>query len=125
MVEEFAMSSPPEDELEKLFAAEESAISDDGFSRRVIEQTGKELAWRRTAIYGAGLTGLGFALGGIFEIAPHLPDVSAWFGGLTSAVQLSDLGGAVQGASDGTQMAVVAVLAGLTCLITAVSLQSR
>ncbi len=119
------MSPQPEDGLEKMFAAEESAISDDGFSRRVIERTGRELAWRRTAIYGAGLAGLGFALGGILEIAPHLPDVSAWFGGVTSAVQLSDLSGAVQGASDATQMAVVAGLAGLTCLIAAVSLQNR
>ena len=124
MFEEFPMSPQPEDGLEKLFAAEESTISDDGFSGRVIERTGKELATRRTAIYGAGLAGLGFALGGIFEIAPHLPDVTAWFGGVTSAVQFSDLTGAVQGASDGTQMAVVAILAGLTCLITAVSLQN-
>lgn len=35
------------------------------------------------------------------------------------------LSGAVGGASDAAQMALVAVLAGVTCLLAAVSLQNR
>ena len=128
MFEEFPMPPQPEDKLEKLFAAGENAIRDEGFSGRVLEQVGaaqKSLAWRRTAIYGAGLAGLGFALGGIVEMAPYLPDVSGWFGNVTSAVEVASISGAVQGASDATQLAILAVLAGLACLVTAVSMQSR
>lgn len=122
------MPPQPEDQLETMLAAEERAISDDGFSRRVEERLGageRSLVWRRTAIYGAGLAGLGFAIGGIVEMAPYLPDLSAWLGRVTNAVQLSSVSGAVAGASDPVQMAVAAVLAGFTCLVAAVSLQNR
>jgi hypothetical protein len=125
MFEERLMPPEPEDQLEKLFAAEEQAIHDDGFSQRVVERAGKGLAWRRTAIYGAGLAGLGFALGGIVEMTPYLPDIAGWFEGLSNSVRTANLGGAVQGASDATQLAIVAVVAGVTFLVTAFSLQSR
>ncbi len=128
MFEEFPMSPRSEDPLEDMFAAEEREIPDEGFSQRVVKRLGadeRSLTRRRTAIYGAGLAGLGFALGGILEMAPHLPDVSDWLVSINAAVQVSNLSGAVQGVSDGAQMAIVAVLAGLTCLLAAVSMQSR
>jgi hypothetical protein len=125
MFEERLMPPKPEDELERLLAAEERAIRDDGFSRRVVDQAGKVIAWRRTAIFGSGLAGLGFALGGIVELTPHLPNITGWLDGLLSTTRTIDVSGAVQGASDGAQLAVVAVIAGITFLVTAVSLQSR
>src|SRR5690349_20680157 len=78
MFEERPMPPEPDDQLESLFAAEERAIRDDGFSRRVAERAGKDLIRRRTAIYGASLAGLGFALGGLLELEPHLTGLTRW-----------------------------------------------
>jgi hypothetical protein len=120
------MPPEPEDNLERMFAAEEAAIRDDGFSQRVMEQAGKTTAWRRTAIYGAGVAGFGFAIGGITEMAPHLPKLTEWLDGATNAIATTNVTEAVRGASDATQLAIAAVLAGLIFLVTAVaSAQSR
>ena len=120
------MPPEPEDNLEQMFAAEEAAIRDDGFTERVMEQAGKTTAWRRTAIYGAGIAGFGFALGGITEIAPHLPKMTGWLDGVMNAITTASVAGAVQSASDATQLGIVAVLAGLIFLVTAVAAaQSR
>jgi hypothetical protein len=125
MFEERPMPPEPEDDLERMFAAEEAAIQDNGFTQRVMEHSGKIAARRRTAIYGAGIAGFGFAIGGITEMAPHLPKVSGWLDGVTNVIAPTNVSAAVQGASDATQLAIVAVLAGLTFLITAVAVQSR
>jgi hypothetical protein len=128
MFEDGPMSQKPEDGLERMFAAAEAAIRDDGFTQRVVEQVeraDKGVLWRRTAIYGAGLAGAGFAVGGIFEMAPHLPKMSGWFDGVVSAVSTAGVEDAVQNASDATQLAIVAVLAGVTFLVAAVTLQNR
>ena len=119
------MSPEPEDQLERLLAAEEAAIGDDGFTQRVMDRADKDLVRRRTAIYGAGLAGLGFAIGGIVEMAPHLPNISSWLDGLVSSVTSASVQEAVRGASDATQLGVVAVLVGLSFLIAAVTLQNR
>lgn len=119
------MPPEPEDELERLFAAEERAIRDDGFSQRVVERVGKGTVLRQFAIYGSGLAGLGFALGGIVELSPYLPNFTGWFESVTRAAQSLDVQGTVQGASDGVQLAAVALVAGITFLLTAVSLQNR
>ena len=50
MFEERLMPPEPEDELERLFAAEEKAIRDDGFSARVVEQSRKSSAMRQIAL---------------------------------------------------------------------------
>jgi hypothetical protein len=89
------------------------------------EQSDKGVMLRRTAIYGAGLAGAGFAVGGIFEMSPHLPKMSGWFDGVVGAVSTVRVGDAVQNASDATQLAIVAVLAGITFLIAAATLQNR
>jgi hypothetical protein len=125
MFEERLMPPEPEEKLGRLFAAEEQAIRDDGFSERVAERAGKGTALRQFAIYGSGLAGLGFAVGGIFELAPILTNVGSWFENVTRAAQSIDVQGTVQGASDGMQLAIVAVVAGITFLVTAVSLQNR
>jgi hypothetical protein len=125
MFEERLMPPGPEDELERLLAAEEQAIRDDGFSGRVAERAGKGTALRQFAIYGSGLVGLGFAVGGIVELSPVLTNVGSWFENVTRAAQSIDVQGSVQGASDGIQLAIVAVVAGITFLVTAVSLQNR
>ena len=125
MFEERLMPPEPEDELERLFAAEERAIRDDGFSERVAERAGKGTVLRQFAIYGAGLAGLGFAVGGLVELSPHLPNFVGWFDSAAQAAQNINVPGAVQGASDAMQLAAVAVIAGITFLLTAVSLQNR
>ncbi len=106
----------PDGELERMFASEEAAIRDDGFAVRVVQKTRTNMAWRQTAIYGAGLAGFGFAAGGIAEMAPHLPSLTGWWGGVS---------GALQTAPDPTIMAVSAVVAGVSFLLAAVAIQTR
>jgi hypothetical protein len=125
MFEERPMPPEPDDQLESLFAAEEQAIRDDGFSRRVVERAGRDLIRRRTAIYGAGLAGLGFAVGGLFELGPYLISLTRWIDNTLASVESVDLSGAVQGASNSTLLIVAALAAGVTCLVTAFSLQNR
>ena len=61
MFEGTGMTTQPEqpDDLERMFADEEAAISDDGFSSRVMEQAPGGFGWRRTIVYGAGMAGFG------------------------------------------------------------------
>ncbi len=125
MFEERLMPPEPEDELESLFAAEERAIRDDGFSARVVERSRKSTAVRQLAIYGSGLAGLGFAVGGIVELAPHLTGMSSWIDGVVASVESVNLAGAVQGASDSALLVIVALTAGITFLLSAVTLQNR
>lgn len=121
------MANEPEIDLERMFAEEESAIRDDGFTRRVVETAGRAGAWRRTAIYGAGMAGFGMAAGGIVEMAPHLPALSfsGWTESMNSAARTISAETSLQGASDATLLALTAVIAGVTCLIAAVAVQSR
>jgi hypothetical protein len=119
--------SEPEDGLEQLFAAEEAAIRDDGFSARVVERAGRSergISLRRTAIYGSALVGAGFAVGGIVEMAPHLPDMTGWWSSAGSAVA-SVSSNAAQGGADPAVLVIAAVVAGVTFLVAAVSMQSR
>lgn len=118
------MPQEPDDDLGRLFAEEEAAIGDDGFSQRVVEQARPASPWRSTAIYGAGIAGFGFAVGGISQLTPHL-QVTQWMDRLTGAVTSASAGGALQNPSDATQLAIVAVLAGITFLVAAVAAQSR
>jgi hypothetical protein len=127
MFEGAPMANEPEDELERLFASEEAAIRDDGFTQRVVEMAAQQGAWRRTAIYGAGMAGFGMAVGGIAEMTPHLPvlDFSKWTETMNSAAQEVSAGASLQGASDSTLLALTAVVAGVTFLLTAVAIQAR
>lgn len=79
---------PGDDGLERMFAAEESAIRDNGFTARVMDRAHSGVGFRRTIIYGAGMAGFGAALAGIFEMAPHLPKLTGWWGGVSNAIQI-------------------------------------
>ena len=127
MFEGAPMVNEPEDELERLFASEEAAIRDDGFTQRVVEMSARRGAWRRTAIYGAGMAGFGMAVGGIVEMAPHLPmlDLSGWTETMNAAAQEVRAGASLQGASDPMLLALTAVIAGVTFLLTAAAIQAR
>ena len=125
MFEERLMPPEPDDQLERLLAAEEQAIREDGFSQRVVERVGKDVIRRRTAIYGAGLAGLGFAVGGIVELEPYLTGLTSWVDSVTASVESVDLSTVAQSALSGPTLIVLAVAAGITCLVTAFSLQSR
>ncbi len=116
-------TQPPEqpDDLERMFADEETAIRDDGFTSRVMEQAQGGFGWRRTIIYGAGMAGFGAALAGIMEMSPYLPKVSGWLGGLSNAVQSSP----APDPSSPTMLIVGALVAGVTFLALAVAAQER
>ncbi|HEV7691241.1 MAG TPA: hypothetical protein VGO52_10475 [Hyphomonadaceae bacterium] len=120
--------SEPEDNLEKLLAADEAAISDEGFTARVMDDVKTTRQWRRPVILGAGAIGAGFAIGGISELASRLK-MDEWLTGVTNSVRASaaqvDLTHAAQTTPDSVQFAIVAVLAGLSFLIGAMALQSR
>jgi hypothetical protein len=120
--------SGPEDNLEKLLAADEAAIKDDGFSARVMQDVKVTREWRKPAIYGAGAIGAGFAVGGISELAPHLK-LLEWFTGVTDSVRSSaaqvDLSRAAQTTPDALQFTIVALAAGAVFLVGAIAVQSR
>jgi hypothetical protein len=119
------MPPEPEDELERIFAADEAAIEDDGFTRRVMEQAGPARPWRRAVIFGAGFAGFGFAIGGIVEVTSKLPADWLQLPDITGAKGVN-LGQAVQSASaDPIQLAIVAIVAGISFLIAAIAVQSR
>jgi hypothetical protein len=123
MFEERPMPPEPEDDLERMFAAEEAEISDEGFTQRVMREAKPASPWRRATIYGAGFAGFGFAAGGIVEVTSKLP--SDWLPDLTGAVQAASIEQAVENASDATQIAIVAIIAGISFLIAAIAVQSR
>ena len=77
---------PGADALERFFAAEEAAIADDGFSKRIVEKARDEISWRRRIVYGAGMAGFGVALASIIDMAPHLPKLTGWVDGLSTAL---------------------------------------
>ncbi|MFT3725622.1 MAG: hypothetical protein QM773_18835 [Hyphomonadaceae bacterium] len=108
-------------DLERMFADEEGAIRDDGFTSRVMEQAQGGFGWRRTIIYGAGMAGFGAALAGIMEMSPYLPNVSVWLGGLSHAVQNTP----APDPSSPMVLIVGALVAGLTFLALAVAAQER
>jgi len=117
------MPPEPEDDLERMFAAEEAAIADEGFTQRVVQQARPASPWRRATIYGAGFAGFGFAVGGIVDMASKLP--ADWLPDLSGVMETARVGEAVQNASDATQIAIVAVIAGISFLIAAIAVQSR
>ncbi|HVY89777.1 MAG TPA: hypothetical protein VG942_12965 [Hyphomonadaceae bacterium] len=115
----------PHDDLEQMLAADEAAIGDEGFSARVMEGVGRTRNWRRTAIYGSALAGLGFAFGGIVQMAPHLPKLAPAMDTAMGAMRTASVTTAWHGASNEAQLAVVAVIAGISFLLAAVASQAR
>jgi hypothetical protein len=114
---------PPEqpDDLERLFSADEAAINDDGFTKRVMEQAHAGIGWRQTIIYGAGMAGFGAAVAGITKMAPYLPKMPDWWGGVSTQLQNAP-------SIDPTNPAVMisaAVVAGVSFLALAVAMQER
>jgi hypothetical protein len=135
MDEDTPMSSEPEDDLERLFAAEEAAIKDDGFTARVVEQAQPANRWRRPVIYGAGLVGAGFALGGVTEIGTRIR-FGEWFAGVTNAMASSVTSSVntvvtsanletTQALPDTVLIAAAALVAGVSCLIVVAAAQTR
>jgi len=118
------MSEQPDergdDMLERMFAAEEAAIKDDGFSKRVTEKARGEFSWRRRIVYGAGMAGFGVALASIIDMAPYLPKLSGWVDGLSG-----ELRQAGQGALDPLLLTAAAVVAGVSFMLVAILSQER
>ncbi len=112
---------PGDDGLERMFAAEESAIRDNGFTARVVEKAHSGVSFRRAILYGAGMAGFGAALAGIMEMAPHLPKLKGWWPGVSSALQTS----AAPDVSNPAFMIVAALAVGLGFLGVAVAAQER
>lgn len=119
------MPTEPEDDLERLFAEDEAAIRDDGFSQRVTDQARPATPWRQAVIGGAGFAGAGFAIGGIAQLSSKFPPVATWLPDFSRVMQGAALETAVKNANDATQLAVVAVAAGVAFLIAAVAIQAR
>lgn len=125
MYEDSPMPPEPEDDLERMFAAEETAIADDGFSQRVMEQAKPASPWRRAIIFGAGFAGFGFAVGAMVEAASRLPPGWLQLPDFSGAAATASISRAVENASDATQLAVVAVIAGISFLVAAIAAQTR
>jgi hypothetical protein len=114
------MNSPPEqpDDLERLFAAEEASIRDDGFTQRTVEQARDSNGWRRTAVYGAGMAGFGVAVASLVDLAPHLPKMSGWWNVVLGDVRAAPV-------ADTTLLAAAAIVAGVSFLLVAMVAQDR
>ncbi len=112
---------PGDDGLERMFAAEESAIRDNGFTARVMDKAHSGVGFRRTIIYGAGMAGFGAALAGIFEMGPHLPKLTGWWGGVSNAIEI----GVAPDLSNPIVIIVAALAVGATFLTLAMVAQER
>jgi len=129
MFEESGMSNqPPEwpeesgdDGLARMFAAEEAAIRDDGFTARVMEQAHNSFGFRRVVVYGAGMAGFGAAVAGILDMAPYLPAMTGWWGGMSNALQA----GAAPDPSSPAFLIAAAIAAGATFFTLALVAQER
>jgi hypothetical protein len=122
--------SGPEFDLEAALAADEASIRDNGFSARVAERAARSRRVRRFVIGGAGVAGLGFAAGGLFEMRRYLPDMSGWWAEAMTAFTRADqdAGRAIMNAdfANGSLFAVAALAAGLLATVIAFSAaQSR
>jgi hypothetical protein len=127
MFEGSGMSDQPErfeedgdEALASLFAAEEAAIRDDGFTKRVVEQAHDGISWRRTAVYGAGMAGFGVAVASIVDMAPLLPEISGWWNNLSTEIRLAE-----QGSIDPMAVTIAAVIAGASFMVFAMIGQER
>ena len=112
---------PGDDGLARMFAAEEAAIRDDGFTARVMEKAHDSFGFRRVVVYGAGMAGFGAAVAGIIEMTPHLPAMTGWWGGVSNALQA----GAAPDPSSPAFLILAALAAGATFLTLAVVAQER
>lgn len=125
MFEGTGMSNqPPEqpDDLERMFASEEAAIADDGFTARVMDEAHSGgLGWRRTIIYGSGMAGFGAAVAGIIEMAPSLPSMSGWWPTVSTALQAAP----ETSVSSPLLIVAAALVAGASFLAIAVMAQER
>lgn len=124
MFEDNPMPAQPEDDLERMLAEDEAAILDEGFSKRVMDQVKPSAPWRQLTLSGAGLAGLGFAVGGASRIVQHF-NLTGWVDGAVAAVRSTEASTNFQSASDPVQLAVIAIAAGLTFLVAAVVIQAR
>lgn len=115
------MPTEPEDDIERLFAEEEAAIRDDGFSKRVEAQAKPAKPWRQTVLYGSGFLGAGFAVGGVVQLYSKAPPVTTWLPDFSGVMQGAAAETTFSGALDGVQLAIVAVAAGVTFLVAAVA----
>lgn len=115
------------DTLERMLAAEEAAIRDDGFSQRVMEKAGLRTSVRRATIYGAGMLGFGFAVGGAMELAPYvpaLPKITGWYERANAALTVDGLRTAAESGGLGFAVMGVALAAALISMV-AVAVQGR
>src|SRR5262245_50014403 len=82
-------TQPPEqpDDLNRMFADEEAAIRDDGFTSRALAGAPGRFRSPRTMIYGAAMASFGAPLAGFMEMAPYLPKISGWWSGVSPALQ--------------------------------------
>lgn len=125
-------NSDPEGNLENLFAAEEAAIKDEGFTAQVMQDVRGPSPWRRPVIYGAAFIGAGFALGGLTKLAPRL-QFEQWIAEARSAIdasvgQATTAVGLAQGSAgvpDTVLITGAALVAGAACLLAALTLQTR
>lgn len=116
------MADEPEDSLEALLAADEAAISDEGFSARVM--TGVRPArrgYRRMVIGAAGALGMGVAGFSVSSALKYLPSPSVepkpatnWMDGLNGA--------AAQAALNDVMNSPMLLIGLLVCLAALISL---
>ena len=106
-----------------MFAAEEAAIRDDGFSARVMDQAhGAALAGAARSSMAPGMAGFGAALAGIMEMSPLPAEMTGWWGGLSNAVQS---GGCARSIQPACCWSLAALVAGVSFLALAVAAQER
>jgi hypothetical protein len=125
MYEEFGdMPEDRDPHLESLFAAEEAAIKDCGFTQNVMAGTRHAPHVRNVALYGAGIAGFGVAAGSLSELASRFPALVRWTQDAKASVAAVDFQAAL--ASGGSsQLVIIAVVLGITICLAAVVFQGR
>jgi hypothetical protein len=123
--EEFAdMPEDRDQQLESLFAAEEAAIMDDGFTQGVMTGTRKTPYLRRVALYGAGMAGFGVAAGSLSELMSRYPMFLAWVEKAQASIVSADVQSA-WAVGSASPVLTVAVILGVTLSLAALAFQNR
>lgn len=132
MPSEKPMPQEPEFDLEALLAAEEAAIKDDGFSKRVVAEAGRSRGVRKVTLYGAGMVGFGIAAGSIVNAAQDMPSWTGWLTRVNTEVNTAltntastDVGSLAQSSGMPLMMAGAALAGVILSAVALLSTQNR
>ncbi len=118
-----------DDGLEALFAAQDAAIRDDGFSERVMRSAERMRLIRRLTLWGGSLAGGLVAGASLTPLMSALGGFDSWLGKMThqvdAAVQTRNLALSAPDLTSGPLLLLSVVVVGLSICLVGLVLQER